>query len=119
MPYFSPTTIFNASTKSKGCCREVRRQTCDLVTLMDVAQPLSHYFMFMEDDFRHVSVSRLTWWRSQSCTALVLQADALLSGSSTCPQSVTNAACPAACRTALPLQPMIARLGLWTLHPKP
>ena len=33
-------------------CREVRRQTCDLVTLMDVAEPLSHYFMFMEDDFR-------------------------------------------------------------------
>ena len=37
---------------ARCCCREVRRQTCDLVTLMDVAQPMSHYFMFMEDDFR-------------------------------------------------------------------
>ena len=33
-------------------CREVRRQTCDLVSLLEMAQPLSHYYMFMEDDFR-------------------------------------------------------------------
>lgn len=31
--------------------REVRRQTCDLVTLIEHAAPKSRYFMFMEDDF--------------------------------------------------------------------
>ena len=51
----SPTALY-ASSVGEGCCREVRRQTCDLVTLMDVAQPLSHYFMFMEDDFRYACV---------------------------------------------------------------
>ena len=33
-------------------CREVRKQTCDLITLLEMAQPLSHYYLFMEDDFR-------------------------------------------------------------------
>ncbi|CAK0787359.1 hypothetical protein CVIRNUC_010579 [Coccomyxa viridis] len=32
--------------------REVRRQTCDLITLLEMAEPLSHYYLFMEDDFR-------------------------------------------------------------------
>eukprot|EP00884_Botryococcus_braunii_P003153 jgi/Botrbrau1/12839/Bobra.0045s0008.1 len=32
--------------------REVRKQTRDLVTLMNMAKGLSHYYMFMEDDFR-------------------------------------------------------------------
>ena len=32
--------------------REVRKQTCDLITLLEMAQPLSHYYLFMEDDFR-------------------------------------------------------------------
>jgi len=36
-----------------GCmCREVRRQTCDLISLLEMAEPLSHYYMFLEDDFR-------------------------------------------------------------------
>lgn len=34
-------------------CREVRKQTCDLITLLEMAQPLSHYYLFMEDDFRY------------------------------------------------------------------
>lgn len=33
-------------------CREVRKQTCELITLLEMAQPLSHYYLFMEDDFR-------------------------------------------------------------------
>jgi len=33
-------------------CSEVRRQTCDLIELMEMAQPLAHYYLFMEDDFR-------------------------------------------------------------------
>ena len=33
-------------------CREVRRQTCELITLLEMAQPLSLYYLFMEDDFR-------------------------------------------------------------------
>ena len=36
-------------------CREVRRQTCDLISLLEMAQPLSHYYVFMEDDFRSAS----------------------------------------------------------------
>lgn len=32
--------------------REVRKQTGDLITLLEMAQPLSHYYLFMEDDFR-------------------------------------------------------------------
>lgn len=32
--------------------REVRRQTCDLISLLQSAHNASHYFMFMEDDFR-------------------------------------------------------------------
>ena len=36
-------------------CREVRRQTCDLISLLEMAQPRSHYYMFMEDDFRLAS----------------------------------------------------------------
>ena len=32
-------------------CREVRRQTRDLVALLELAQPLGAYYMFMEDDF--------------------------------------------------------------------
>ncbi|KAA6429434.1 MAG: hypothetical protein FRX49_00828, partial [Trebouxia sp. A1-2] len=30
----------------------VRRQTCDLIELMEMAQPIAHYYLFMEDDFR-------------------------------------------------------------------
>ena len=41
-------------------CREVRRQTCDLIELMEMAQPLAHYYLFMEDDFRY------------NCSALLL-----------------------------------------------
>jgi len=33
-------------------CRQVRRQTCDLISLLEMAEPLSHYYMFLEDDFR-------------------------------------------------------------------
>lgn len=33
-------------------CSEVRRQTCDLIELMETAQPIAHYYLFMEDDFR-------------------------------------------------------------------
>ncbi|KAK9825323.1 hypothetical protein WJX74_009420 [Apatococcus lobatus] len=32
--------------------REVRRQTCNLVALLEAAQPWAHHYMFMEDDFR-------------------------------------------------------------------
>ena len=32
--------------------REVRKQTCDLITLMEMAVPMSSYYLFMEDDFR-------------------------------------------------------------------
>ena len=31
--------------------REVRRQTRDLVALLELAKPLGAYYMFMEDDF--------------------------------------------------------------------
>lgn len=31
---------------------QVRRQTCDLIELMEMAQPVAHYYLFMEDDFR-------------------------------------------------------------------
>ena len=30
----------------------MRKQTCDLITLLEMAAPLSHYYLFMEDDFR-------------------------------------------------------------------
>ena len=36
--------------------REVRKQTCDLIELMETAQPMAHYYLFMEDDFRCVNV---------------------------------------------------------------
>ncbi len=32
--------------------RQVRQQTCDLVTLLEMAAPQSYYYLFMEDDFR-------------------------------------------------------------------
>ncbi|KAK9816773.1 hypothetical protein WJX72_004931 [[Myrmecia] bisecta] len=32
--------------------REVRQQTSDLIALLQAATPLSHYYLFMEDDFR-------------------------------------------------------------------
>ena len=38
--------------------REVRQQTCDLITLMETAVPLSSYYLFMEDDFRCAAWSR-------------------------------------------------------------
>ena len=38
-------------------CREVRKQTCDLITLLEMAEPLSHYYLFMEDDFRCATAS--------------------------------------------------------------
>ena len=44
------------SLKESFCCREVRRQTCDLIELMEMAQPMAHYYMFMEDDFRCTSL---------------------------------------------------------------
>lgn len=31
---------------------EVRKQTCDLITLMEMGAATSQYYMFMEDDFR-------------------------------------------------------------------
>jgi len=33
-------------------CSEVRKQTCDLITLMEMGAATSQYYMFMEDDFR-------------------------------------------------------------------
>ncbi len=33
--------------------RQVRKQTCDLVSLMETSAPFSHYYLFMEDDFRY------------------------------------------------------------------
>lgn len=35
--------------------REVRKQTCELITLMEMAVPLSSYYLFMEDDFRRAA----------------------------------------------------------------
>ena len=35
----------------------MRRQTCDLITLLEMAEPLSHYYLFMEDDFRCATAS--------------------------------------------------------------
>ncbi|KAK9919150.1 hypothetical protein WJX75_009727 [Coccomyxa subellipsoidea] len=32
--------------------RQVRKQTCDLITLLETSLPMSHYYLFMEDDFR-------------------------------------------------------------------
>ncbi|BDA42972.1 hypothetical protein COCOBI_03-8650 [Coccomyxa sp. Obi] len=32
--------------------RQVRQQTCDLITLLEMATPKSYYYLFMEDDFR-------------------------------------------------------------------
>ncbi|CAL5222351.1 g4702 [Coccomyxa viridis] len=43
---------FNNPTNRPGRQVEVRKQTCDLITLLEMAQPLSHYYLFMEDDFR-------------------------------------------------------------------
>ena len=39
-----------------GRSREVRRQTCDLISLMEAGTPDSEHYMFMEDDFRHEEV---------------------------------------------------------------
>lgn len=30
----------------------MRRQTCDLIELMEMAQHMAHFYLFMEDDFR-------------------------------------------------------------------
>lgn len=46
-------------------CREVRRQTSELITLLEMAQPLSHYYLFMEDDFRCAK-------NSLSCAAVIV-----------------------------------------------
>ena len=54
--------------------REVRKQTCDLITLLEMAQPLSHYYLFMEDDFRCAPQGLKSWSGSCSlCHALPLQ----------------------------------------------
>jgi hypothetical protein len=46
-------SLFSHSlTLSLSLCSEVRRQTCDLITLMDLGAASSQYYMFMEDDFR-------------------------------------------------------------------
>ena len=43
-------------------CREVRKQTCDLITLLEMAEPLSHYYLFMEDDFRCATAEGAHGW---------------------------------------------------------
>lgn len=52
-------------------CRQVRKQTCDLITLLETSLPMSHYYLFMEDDFRcllsvHSSITQVTEIRN-SC----------------------------------------------------
>jgi len=36
--------------------REVRKQTLDLIQLLEHSQHLAQYYMFMEDDFRRASI---------------------------------------------------------------
>lgn len=49
-PQLADPDDFNNPSNRPG--REVRRQTCDLISLLQSAHNASHYFMFMEDDFR-------------------------------------------------------------------
>ena len=43
----------------------MRKQTSELITLLEMAQPLSHYYLFMEDDFRYAM-------NSLSCAAFIV-----------------------------------------------
>jgi hypothetical protein len=54
IPWYS-TLVFRPLTRMVvvgAHCSEVRKQTCDLITLMEMGAATSQYYMFMEDDFR-------------------------------------------------------------------
>jgi len=48
-PHLPDPNDLNNPTNRPG--REVRKQTCDLISLMELAANTSEYYMFMEDDF--------------------------------------------------------------------
>mmetsp|Transcript_35408 Transcript_35408/g.59675 ORF Transcript_35408/g.59675 Transcript_35408/m.59675 type:complete len:456 (-) Transcript_35408:522-1889(-) len=48
-PHLPDPDDLNNPTNRPG--REVRKQTCDLISLMELAANTSEYYMFMEDDF--------------------------------------------------------------------
>ena len=49
--------------------RAVRKQTADLIMLLEAAQHLAHYYLFLEDDFRCAACSQMTASASHSYVA--------------------------------------------------